>query len=152
MNTKDNSASAAVSLKESVKKTALDGAEAIEKIGLDTKNQAIEVIKESSETISADVEEFSESVKTQFSNFKADLLGRVDVIKGQVDLSQQDLTELKGFVKAELTSVLDELSKLVKEIKNDVGQISTKHKDHLTETLKRSKENTIEVWNKVSNK
>ena len=45
-----------------------------------------------------------------------------------------------------------ELSKLVKEIKNDVGQISTKHKDHLTETLKRSKENTIEVWNKVSNK
>lgn len=152
MNAKEKSATAASSLKESVKKVALDGAEAIEEIGLDVKNQSIEIVQESSEAISADVAELNENVKTQFAGFKADLLGRVDVIKGQVNLSQQDLAELKSFVKAELAIVLEELSKLAKEIKDDVSQISAKHKDQLTGTLKRSKEHTLEVWHKVSTK
>ena len=52
-----------------------------------------------------------------------------------------------------VTSILDALkralSKLGKELKEDVSQISSKHKDQLNETFKRSKEHTLEVWNKV---
>ena len=59
---------------------------------------------------------------------------------------------MKEFVKSELNSVIDELSKMGKELKEDVSQISVKHKDHLAETFKRSKEHTLDVWKKVSEK
>ena len=52
-------------------------------------------------------------------------------------------------MKSELNAVINDLSKLGKELKEDVSQISVKHKDTLTETLKRSKEHTLEAWKKV---
>ena len=48
--------------------------------------------------------------------------------------------------------MIEDLSKFGKELKDDVSQISVKHKDQLTETFKRSKEHTLEAWNKVSSK
>ena len=67
-------------------------------------------------------------------------------------MSQKDLTDLKDFVKTEVNAVIEDLSKFGKELKDDVSQISVKHKDQLTETFKRSKEHTLEAWNKVSSK
>ena len=57
--------------------------------------------------------------------------------------------ELKNFIKIEFTAVLEDLSSLGKEFKQDVTQISSKHKELLTGTLKRSKDSTIEVLKKV---
>jgi len=45
--------------------------------------------------------------------------------------------------------VIEDLSNMGKELKEDVSQISTKHKEHLTGTFKRSKDSTIEVLKKV---
>ena len=70
--------------------------------------------------------------------------------KKQLNFSPKDLGELKEFVKSELNAVINDLSKLGKELKEDVSQISVKHKGQLTETLKRSKENTLEAWKKVA--
>lgn len=85
----------------------------------------------------------------QFRLLKQDLLQHFDSIKLQLLNSQKDLVELTQFAKAELNTIVEELTKLGSELKDDVSEISTKHKEHLTETLKRSKESGLEAWNKV---
>ena len=75
---------------------------------------------------------------------------KIEQLKTQFGSSQKDLTELKDFVKTEFNIVLDDITKLGKELKEDVGQISLKHKEQLAETYKRSKEHTLEAWKKVS--
>ena len=106
----------------------------------------------SKEKLEAEAKQLNASVQEQLRQFKQDLLLRLETIKGQLSNSQKDLTELKEFVKTEFTAVLDDLTKLGKELKGDVSEISVKHKDQLTETFKRSKENTLDAWNKVSSK
>ena len=91
-------------------------------------------------------------IQEQLRQLKHEVVGRIEVIKKQINSSQGDLVEISEFVKNELSSVLEELTRLSKEIRDDVGQITVKHKDQLTETFKRSKENTVEAWNKVSGK
>ena len=73
-------------------------------------------------------------------------------IKSQFSTSQKDLVELADFLKSELIILVKELTEVGKEIREDVSQISSKHKVQLTETLKRSKDHTLEVWNKVTTK
>jgi len=77
------------------------------------------------------------------------VLQRIDTLKEQIFDSQKELTELKSFIKTEFNAVFEDLSNLGKELKEDVSQISTKHKEHLTDTFKRSKDSTIEVLKKV---
>ena len=76
----------------------------------------------------------------------------MDGIKSQLSTSQHDLVELADFVKSELSLLVKELTEVGKEIREDVSQISSKHKVQLTETLKRSKEHTLEIWHKVTTK
>ena len=59
------------------------------------------------------------------------------------------MVELADFLKAELSILVKELTEVGKEIREDVSQISSKHKVQLTETLKRSKDQAVEAWNKV---
>ena len=80
------------------------------------------------------------------------MVQRLDVIKSQFSTSQKDLVELADFLKSELSILVKELTEVGKEIREDVSQISSKHKVQLTETLKRSKDHTLEVWNKVTTK
>ena len=49
-----------------------------------------------------------------------------------------------------MSAIIEDLSKLGKELKEDVSSISVKHKDQLAETFKRSKEHTLEAWIKVN--
>lgn len=67
----------------------------------------------------------------------------------QLRTLKQDLLELSQFMKSEMNIMMSELTKLGNELKEDVSEISNKHKEHLTETLKRSKESGREAWNKV---
>lgn len=152
MNAKDKNITAASMLKERVIKTAIEGVDAFEKIGLDAKNQSIEVLNEQKEIISADVVKLSENIKTQLKDLKSDVLDRVSIIKDKIDLSQQDITELKTFVGTELNVIWGELTTLVQEIKADAGQISDKHIEHVVGAFKRSKEHTLEAWEKISEK
>ena len=71
------------------------------------------------------------------------------MIKGQFNLSQEDLVEFKNALKTELNALVEDLSKVSKELKDDISQISVKHKDTLTESFKRTKEQAVEAWNKV---
>ena len=88
-------------------------------------------------------------VPEQLAKLKQDLLQRIEGLKG---LKGADLNELTAFVKSEINAVIEDLSKLGKELKQDVSEISLKHKEQLTETLHRSKEHTIEAWSKVTQK
>lgn len=109
----------------------------------------METLGESKENIEAEVKKLSNTVTDQLTQFKQDLLQRIDTLKEQLFGSQKELNELNSFIKTEFNAVIDDLSKLGKELKEDVTQISTKHKDHLADTLKRSKDSTIEVLKKV---
>ncbi|MCL8297088.1 hypothetical protein M9Y33_15135, partial [Acinetobacter baumannii] len=51
--------------------------------------------------------------------------------------------------KAEINALIEDLTKVTKELKGDISQISLKHKDSLTESLKRTKNNAVEAWNKA---
>ena len=116
------------------------------------KEKALDVVPEGEEKLAKEVKLLNGNVYTQLTHFKQDLLSRIDVVKGQVNLSPKDILELKDFIKEELNTVLDDLSKLGQALKQDVSQISLKHKEQLTSTLKRSKEHTLEAWHKVSTK
>jgi len=85
----------------------------------------------------------------QFRTLKQDLSQGLDSIKSQLLNSQKSLIELGNFAKTEVNGLVDELTKLVNEFKVDISEISTKHKEQLTETLKRSKESGLEAWHKV---
>ena len=87
------------------------------------------------------------SVQDKLTQLKQELLQRLDELKG---LKGADLSELSAFVKAEFSAVIEDLSKLGKELKQDVSEISLKHKGQLTETFKRSKEHTLEAFTKVA--
>lgn len=138
--------------KRTVKKAAVEGTENLEKIAVNVKNQALEVVAESKEAVDTEVKQFNETVQQEITSFRQEVLRRIEVIKAQFSGSQKDLKELKAFIKTEANVVLEELSKLGNELKGDVSQISLKHKLHITETLKRSKEHTLEAWHKVSAK
>ncbi len=59
------------------------------------------------------------------------------------------MNELKNTLKAEINALIEDLTKVTKELKGDISQISLKHKDSLTESLKRTKNNAVEAWNKA---
>ena len=90
------------------------------------------------------------NVQGQLQQLKQDILQKIELLKSHFGTSQKDFTELKTFVKTEFNAVLDDLSKLGKELKADVSEISGKHKEQITETFKRSKEHTLEAWKKVN--
>ncbi len=152
MTTKTQKTETKSTLKDNVKQTTIEGAEKLEKIAVQAKEQAIEVISEGKEKLETEVEHLNESVQIQILTFKQELLQRIEIIRSKFGSSQNDLGELNQFVKTELNSVLEQLINLGKELKEDVGQISIKHKDHLSEAFKRSKENTLDAWNKLSTK
>ena len=83
---------------------------------------------------------------------KQDAAQRLDIIKKQFSTSKNDLLEFAQFLKAECGVLVKELTEVTKEIREDVVHISLKHKENVVETLKRSKDNTIDVWNKVTAK
>ena len=150
--TSTKSTAAQSTLKEQVKSAATEGVEKLEKVAQESKAQTLEAVSDAEEKISTEVQELNQSVQTQLLSFKQDLLNRLEQIKGQVSLNPKDFLELKDFIKAEFSTVFEDLTKLGKELKEDVSQISIKHKDQLTDTFKRSKEHTLEAWHKVSTK
>jgi gas vesicle protein len=115
----------------------------------DVKAQAQDVTAEGKEKIEAEAKHLNGGVQEQLQLLKQEILQRLDSFKEQFSHSQKDLGELKTFIKTELNAVIADLSKLGKELKDDVTQISTKHKSQLVDTFSRSKEHTIEVIKKV---
>ena len=138
--------------KPALKEVVAESTEKLEQVAKEATEQVTEAVVESKEKLEAEAKQLNASVQEHLRQFKQDLLLRLETIKGQLSNSQKDLTELKEFVKTEFTAVLDDLTKLGKELKGDVSEISVKHKDQLTETFKRSKEHTLDAWNKVSSK
>lgn len=88
-------------------------------------------------------------IQAQLNQFKLELIERVETIKVQLRTSQQDLIKLSHTVKAEFNEIVNDFTKLGADLKTDVSEISTKHKTHLSETLKQSKAHTLEVWGKL---
>ncbi|NDX31266.1 hypothetical protein G3N33_18675, partial [Acinetobacter baumannii] len=97
----------------------------------------------------AETQELNQNIHNQFAQIKQDILQRLDVIKAQFNTSQEGLNELKNTLKAEINALIEDLTKVTKELKGDISQISLKHKDSLTESLKRTKNNAVEAWNKA---
>lgn len=71
------------------------------------------------------------------------------MIKAQFSTSQEGLSDLKNALKAEINALIEDLTKVSKELKGDISQISLKHKDSLSESIKRTKNNAVEAWNKA---
>lgn len=80
---------------------------------------------------------------------KSDIVKRLEVIKSQFNHSQGDLSELVTVLKNELVNLSDDLGKIGKEVKQDINQVTLKHKDTLSGVLKRSKEHALEAWSKA---
>ena len=136
--------------KSRLKQNVKESAEKLEKIAKEAKVQTLDVVNDAEQKITAEVEELSENIHSQVAGFKQELFNRFEIIKGQVNLSQQDFIALKNLVGSELNNVMTELAQLGQDIKQDVGELSSKHKDQLAETLKRTKAHTLDVWNKLS--
>ena len=129
---------------------AVEGVEKPEQMIISTQQKVTEAVAESAEKVQLEAEQSLANVHGHIQSLKKDLLQRIELLKRQFSGSQQNFDELKTFVKSEFTAVIEDLSKFGQELKKDVTQISGKHKEHLTETFKRSKENTLDVWKKVT--
>jgi hypothetical protein len=91
----------------------------------------------------------NQNIQNQLTQIKQDLLQRIEVIKSQLNSSQGNLFELKNALKTELNALIEDLTKVSKELKDDISQISVKHKDTLVGSFKRTKDQAVEAWNKV---
>ena len=80
---------------------------------------------------------------------KSDIVKRLDIIKSQFNHSQGDLSELVTVLKNEIVQLSDDLGKIGKEVKQDINQVTLKHKDTLSDVLKRSKEHALDAWSKA---
>ena len=89
------------------------------------------------------------NLQEQLSQFKQELVSRLETLKVQISSSQQDFKALGATVKAEVSSLIEDLTKLGSGVKTDVTVISTKHKAQISESFKRSKAHTFEIWSKV---
>jgi len=134
------------------KEVLTETAENLEKLGKEAQQKVTEAVTETKVKIDTETEQLNEQTQEQVQNFKKDLVQRLDAIKVQFSTSQKDLFELTDFLKSELSLLVKELTEVGKEIREDVSQISLKHKEHLTETLKRSKDSTLDAWKKVTHK
>lgn len=112
-------------------------------------HQVQEKVEEMKEKVEAEAHQVQTSIQEQIRQFKEELFKHFDQLKA---LNGNDLVELKAFAKTELNTLVEDLAQLTQEIKQDVSEISLKHKDHLTQTLKRSKDNTLQVWSKTATK
>ena len=139
-------------VRQSTKKVRPDNVEKVQKIADETKQQVIEVIAETDEKLTSVILGENKKIQEKVNGFKEEILDKLDDLKVQLSSSQKDFFELKQFVKNELYLLVDELTKMGKELKTDVNDISIKHKTYLTDTFKRSKEHTLEVWYKVYTK
>ncbi|AOA57731.1 hypothetical protein [Acinetobacter larvae] len=90
-----------------------------------------------------------ELVQQQLLNLKQDVLRHVANIKQQLEYSQQSLVAFSQVVKGEVGTVYEDVSRLGQQLKTEVVEISHKHKTQLSQSLKRSKENTLQQWDKV---
>ena len=89
------------------------------------------------------------NLQEQLTQFKQELVSRLETLKVQISSSQQDFKALGATVKAEVSSLIEDLTKLGSGVKTDVTVISTKHKAQISESFKRSKAHTFEIWSKV---
>ena len=135
--------------RSSVKKAPTERVKNIENIVQQAKTQTLGVMIETQQSLENEVNQLNVEAQSSLKNFRQDLLNRFSIIQLQIKHSQHDLIELKNFIKNELTMVVDDLNQFSKELKIDVSKISLKHKDQLSETLKRSKGNMLQVWNKM---
>ena len=135
-----------VEAKSQTKTLLVEGVEKPEQVSTDAQQK----LTDAAENLQTEAEQSSVNVQSKIQHVKQDLLQRIELLKNQFNVSQQNFGELKAFVKSELTAVIDDLSKFGQELKQDVTQISGKHKENLIETFKRSKENTLDVWKKVA--
>ena len=138
-----------VPAKDTPEEVVLEGTEKIAKVAVSAKEQAADTVQKVQKKLSEDTQTVQTGLQVQLRELKGNILQKIEQLKTQLGTSQIDLVELKTFVKTEFNVVIDDLSKLGKELKDDVSQISYKHKDQLTETLKRSKESTLAVWKKT---
>ena len=89
------------------------------------------------------------NLQEQLTQFKQELVSRLETLKVQISSSQQDFKALGATVKAEVSSLIEDLTKLGSGVKTDVTVISIKHKAQISESFKRSKAHTFEIWSKV---
>ena len=62
---------------------------------------------------------------------------------------KKSIEEFISQKKNELNALIEDLTKVSKELKDDISQISVKHKDTLVGSFKRTKDQAVEAWNKV---
>lgn len=152
MTTQSKSSEVLSTLTEKGKITAVDGIDQLQKIAKEAKNHGVDITNEAEQKIAIEVDALNTAAHSQLTRFKQDLFTRIEVIKGQFQDTQHDLSELKNFVRTELDHVLNDFTVLSHEIKKDITEISTKHKAQIVETFKRSKDHTLDIWYKVSTK
>lgn len=152
MTTQSKSAEVLSTLTEKGEITAVDGIDQLQKIAKEAKSHGVDIINEAEQKMAIEVDALNTAAHSQLTRFKQDLFSRIEVIKGQFQNTKHDLSELKSFVRTELDNVLNDFTVLSHEIKQDVTEISTKHKAQIVETFKRSKDHTLDIWHKVSTK
>lgn len=94
--------------------------------------------------------DFIEYVQNQFENVKIDVKQRVNNVIAKFPVKTEEILSLKETLKTEATHLYEDISKTTQAFKTEVVEISLKHKSHLVDGLKRSKDNAYGAINKIN--
>lgn len=115
-----------------------------------TDNVTEQAAKETATENTANKADFAQVVQKQITELKQEFTQRVESLKSQFPLSQDDLIKLKDKLSAEIAVVLEDVTKVSKEIKQDITDISLKHKDQIADTFSHAKETVVDVLQSIN--
>ena len=95
----------------------------------------------------ADLVEF---VQVSLNDFKIEVKHHVEKIVARIPLNANAFLALKDTLSSEFFHLWEDLAQTSKTFKEEVMEISLKHKSHLIEEFNRSKEQTLGAFHKMS--
>lgn len=108
--------------------------------------KVVDIVNLKQQDVVDQIEQVGSATQAQLQQVRDDVVARTQTLKQQLQHSQQHLQTLRTSLKAELGDLWRDMSKFGIELKSDISQLSLKHREQLTQTIKKSTADTLNVW------
>ncbi len=108
--------------------------------------KVVDIVNLKQQEVVGQVEQVAAATQVQLKQVRDEIVARGQTLKQQVQHSQQHLQAFRTSLKAELGDLWRDMSKFGIELKTDISQLGLKHREQLTQTIKKSTADTLNVW------
>lgn len=108
--------------------------------------KVVDIVNLKQQDVVEQAEQMGSAAQIQLKQMRDEVVARTQILRQQVQYSQQHLHTLRTTLQAELGDLWRDLNKFGIELKTDITQLSLKHRLQLTQTIKKSTTDTLSVW------